>query len=74
MNTVMTCHNTSDKGNTKHAWVLGNELIEFFKADNHGRIDRRFGKIVFSHKSDNATDVRLNSAVFITAKSRNLTF
>jgi hypothetical protein len=58
----------------QHAWVLGNELIEFFKADNHGRIERRFGKIVFPHKSDNATDVRLNSAVFIKAKSKNLIF
>jgi hypothetical protein len=27
MNTVMTCHNTSDKGKIKHAWVLGTELI-----------------------------------------------
>jgi hypothetical protein len=72
MNTVMTCHNTTNKGNTKHAWVLGTELIEFFKNNNHSRIDRRFGKILFPHKSDNATDIRLSSAVFITAKSRNL--
>jgi hypothetical protein len=74
MNTVMTCHDTSDKGINKHAWVLGNELIEFFKSDNQARIDRRFGKIVFPHKSDNATDVRLNHSVFITAKSKNLGF
>jgi hypothetical protein len=67
MNTVMTCHNYSDKGNTKHAWVLGTELIEFFEANNHSRIDRRFGKILFPHKADNATDVKLSSAVFITA-------
>jgi hypothetical protein len=73
MNTVMTCHNYSDKGNTKHAWVLGTELIEFFKANNHSRIDWRFGKILFPHKANNATDVRLSSAVFIKAKSRNLT-
>jgi hypothetical protein len=72
INTVMTCHDCIDNGKTKHAWVLGTELLDFFNENNRSRIDRRLGKILFPHKADNATDVKLNSAVFITAKSRNL--
>jgi hypothetical protein len=72
MNTVMTCHDCIGNGKTKHAWVLGTELLDFFKVKNQSRIDLRFGKILFPYKADNATDVKLNSAVFITAKSRNL--
>jgi hypothetical protein len=72
MNTVMTCHNCSDGGLTKHAWVLGTKLLDFFKVSNQSRIDQRLGKILFPHKADNSTDVKLNSAVFLTAKSRNL--
>jgi hypothetical protein len=69
MNTVMTCQDCIDNGKTKHAWVLGTELLDFFKVNNQSRIDRRFGKILFPHKADNTTDVKINSAVFITAKS-----
>jgi hypothetical protein len=57
---------------TKHAWVFGTELLDFFKDGNQSRTDRRLGKILFPHKADNATDIKLNSAVFLTVKSRNL--
>jgi hypothetical protein len=71
MNTVMTCHNCIGSGKTKHAWVLGPDILGFFKDNNSGRIDRHMGKIFSPHKADNTTDVKLNSAVFLTAKSRN---
>jgi hypothetical protein len=71
MNTVMTCHDCIDSGKTKHAWVSGTEILDFFKANNFSRIDWLMGKIFFPNKADNTTDVKLNSAVFLTAKSRN---
>jgi hypothetical protein len=72
MNTVMTCHDCNNGGRTKHAWVLGTELLDFFKDSNQSRIDWCLGKILFPHKADNATYVKLNSAVFLTARSKNL--
>jgi hypothetical protein len=69
MNTVMTCHGCIDGGRT---WVLGIEILDFFKDNNQSRIDWRMGKKNFPHEADNSTDVKLNSAVFLTAKPRNL--
>jgi hypothetical protein len=63
MNTVKACHDYIDSGKTKHTWVFGTEVIDFFKNGNQSRIDRRLGIILFPHKADNATDVKLNSAV-----------
>jgi hypothetical protein len=72
MNAVLTCHDCKDNGRTKHAWVLGTNMLDFFTGKNSGRIDRRMGKIFLPNSSDNSTDVKLNSAVFLSAKSRNL--
>jgi hypothetical protein len=44
-NIVMTCHDYIDSGKTKHAWVLGTGILDFFKDNNQSRIDRRMGKI-----------------------------
>jgi hypothetical protein len=51
MNTVMTCHERIDSGKTKHAWVLGSDILDFFKDNNSGRIDQRMGKIYFPTQS-----------------------
>jgi hypothetical protein len=60
---IMACHDYIDSGKTKHTWVFGTEVIDFFKNGNQSRIDRRLEIILFPHKADNATDVKLNSAV-----------
>jgi hypothetical protein len=72
MNTIITCHDYEDSGKTKHARVLGTAILDFFKEGNHGRIDQRMEKLIFPYKADNATDLKLISAVFITGKSKNL--
>jgi hypothetical protein len=72
MNIIMTCHNCTDSGKTKHAWVLGTKILDFFKDNNQSRIDRRLGKLFSPNKADNATDIKLNSVVLLTDKSRNL--
>jgi hypothetical protein len=51
MNTVMTCHERIGSGKTKHAWVLGSDILDFFKDNNSGRIDQRMGKIYFPTQS-----------------------
>jgi hypothetical protein len=61
------CHDCNNSGKTKHAWVLGTDILDFFKDNNQS-----MGEIFFQNKADNTTDVKLNSATFLTAKSRNL--
>jgi len=73
MNTIVTCHDFPTKTKVlQHAWVLGRETIDYLKETNNARSDRRLAKLIFPHKSDNATDLKLISAVFLTANSKDI--